>query len=681
MSTTERTFQGSFITSPETASLKPNHVFHKQLDREAEKNFDLSVSNRHILFRKEIIVDAEDIKNAKAFITADDFYKLYINGSFVAQGPAAGYHFNYFYNEIPIGEFLREGKNTIAVHTYYQGLINRVWVSGDNRHGLILDVVSGDKTLVCSDTSFKCATHSGYSSIGIAGYKTQFLESYNTNAPEVGFEKDNFDDSDWVNAVPHPLSDDYTLVPQPSKPVITEDIPPVSVIRLDNGGLRIDFGAIFVGTLYFTAKGEANDKLTLYFGQELNDDGSVRHKMRCNCDYIGEMILSGKEDSLREFDYKSFRYAEIIPEGNARVEISDIKLIARHYPFELRAKPSFTDSSLEPIWNLCVDSFRYGVQEQIMDCMDREKGYYLGDGCYTMFTYGLLTKDWTLSRKFIKDFLRTTFVDRGLLTCGNCSKMQEIAEYPFMLILFAWLFLQESGDKDFIDSVYNQFADILDCYKERYALEDGLIANLDKWSVVEWPKNYQDNYDADISEGKVCTAIHNAINAYYIGAVKSLNEIAKLIGRPPYADAELLENAFRKAFYDSERHLFKDAVGSTHISLPANTYAAFFQLQDDPLFMDSYIALLREKCFSSVNMFQIFPVLCQLFRDGYSALAHEIISSDETWKRIIREGGTRSFEGWGRDTKWNTSLFHLTLACGAAFLCDWNPAKATAFGE
>ncbi|MPN59379.1 hypothetical protein SDC9_207100 [bioreactor metagenome] len=39
---------------------------------------------------------------------------------------------------------------------------------------------------------------------------------------------------------------------------------------------------------------------------------------------------------------------------------------------------------------------------------------------------------------------------------------------------------------------------------------------------------------------------------------------------------------------------------------------------------------------------------------------------------MIAEGATRTFEGWGKEMKWNTSLFHLTMSYGAAFLTDWN---------
>jgi hypothetical protein len=39
---------------------------------------------------------------------------------------------------------------------------------------------------------------------------------------------------------------------------------------------------------------------------------------------------------------------------------------------------------------------------------------------------------------------------------------------------------------------------------------------------------------------------------------------------------------------------------------------------------------------------------------------------------MLRESATATYEGWGRDTKWNTSLFHLTLSYAALFLANVN---------
>lgn len=664
-------FNGQWITISSLANLKPLDVFHRQLAPAKFKPEDQKARNQHVLFRKTFTLDTTD--NATIYISADDYYKLYINGKFVNQGPAAGYPFHYFYNEINVSDYLQKGQNTIAVHTYYQGLINRVWVSGDNRHGLILDLNVNGKNVVSSDTSFKCAIHSAFEACGTAGYQTQFLEKYHAEAREVGFEKPDFDDTYWQQAVVN-ANADYQLFPQPSKQLAFEDIKPAS-IKKNGQSIQIDFGGIFVGGFRFKAKGKAGDVITMRFAQELEADGSLRYKLRANCTYIEYFVLSGKDDILNQFDYKAFRYAEIILPENSDIQIDEASIVfeARHYPFELKAKCKYDAPEIKPIWDLCVSSLQYGTQEVIMDCMEREKGYYLGDGCYSLLTFCLLTQDYALMEKFFDDFLRTKFINRGLMTCGNCSMMQEIAEYPLIMYSMLLEYCHLTKNYDFVRERYDAFVDILDFYREQYAQENGLLNNLDKWCVVEWPANLRDGYDVDIREGKVCTTMHNAVNAYYIGAIKCLNEVARLIGKPDYADTKPLQEAFIKAFYVPEKHLFKDSVSSNHISYHANVFAYLYQLQpDDPEFKTAFLNIVRTKRFTVTNMFATFPLLCTLIREGENDLFYELLTDPQSWNRIIREGGTRTFEGWGKETKWNTSLFHLTLSFGAAFLTDWD---------
>ena len=104
-----------WITNGEFCLLEPQNVFHKELD-DIKLSHDKAPKNRHILFRKK--VDLPEFANAVVRISADDYYKLYINGVYVAQGPAPGYPFHYYYNEIDVSKYLVKGENTIAVHTY-----------------------------------------------------------------------------------------------------------------------------------------------------------------------------------------------------------------------------------------------------------------------------------------------------------------------------------------------------------------------------------------------------------------------------------------------------------------------------------------------------------------------------------------------------------------------------------
>ena len=667
---------GEWITDAALAALEPRPVCAREL-KVGSLPPKGKTRNVHVLFRKDFEL-TDKIASAKVRITADDYYKLYVNGTFAGQGPAAGVPEHTYLNEIDVTPLLRPGRNVLAVHTYYQGLVNRVWRSGDNRHGLLLDLVADGRTLVSSDATFRTARHGAYSAMGIVGYDTQFMERYDAGAAEVGFERPDFDDSGWAFATVHPHGGDYAVFPQPTPMLEIERIAPVKVERLADGALRLDFGGVYVGSLELAATGPRGAEVEMRFGQELLADGSVRHRLRANCTYVEKFVLSGKgRDTLDQFDYKSFRYAELIPAKGAAIDAASVRIRARHMPFTLRAKPTFSDPAFEPIWRLCVDSFRYGVQEQIQDCMEREKGYYLGDGCYTMLTYCRLTGEWGWARRFVDDFLRTASIDRGLVTCANCSLMQEIAEYPLMFIWFVNRYLEETGDVAFVRSRFAALADILDVYRERYARPDGLLRNLDKWCVVEWPANFQDGYDADVAGGKVCTDLHNVVNAWYAVAVKELNAIAARIGEPRRFD--VAEKAFQDVFYDRTRHLFVDREGSRHVSLPGNVYAAFAGLapaDDRAAHHAAFVRLVREKGYSSISMFQFFPLFCWLRENGEEALMNELILSPDAWKRNLREGATRTFEGWGRDTKWNTSLFHLTIASVAWFLCQTDPVAA-----
>ena len=152
----------------------------------------------------------------------------------------------------------------------------------------------------------------------------------------------------------------------------------------------------------------------------------------------------------------------------------------------------------------------------------------------------------------------------------------------------------------------------------------------------------------------------------------ALNRIADLLVLHPYrTDLPQLQQAFLDAFYDADRHLFRDSVRSAHISLPANVFAAFYELLPDDVCKRAVIALIREKRLAHALLFVPFPMLSFLLREGEEALVHDLLTDPTTWRNILAEGGTRTFEGWGKDSKWNTSLFHLTLSFAAAFLTDW----------
>ena len=126
--------KGKFITLAEFAYLPPINVFHKE-DETVEYSHPAELQNLYILFRRTLTVEPGRFERVRMDLTADDYYKLYVNGSFAGQGPAQGYPFDYNYNSLDITELLHEGENTLLAVVHYQGLINRAYNSGDLRCG------------------------------------------------------------------------------------------------------------------------------------------------------------------------------------------------------------------------------------------------------------------------------------------------------------------------------------------------------------------------------------------------------------------------------------------------------------------------------------------------------------------------------------------------------------------
>lgn len=661
----EHKFTGKWITNAEFAALEPRCVFHRQLNKVSLPCDEHR--NRHVLFRRKFTLN-EAPSDAKIFISADDYYKLYINGKFVTQGPTPSYHLRYNYNTVDVTGFLTEGDNVIAVHTLYQGLVNRVWQSGDNRHGLICDVIADGECVLASDGSFLTAYHTAYTEMGTCGYDTQFLERYDSRAAECTFYECDFDDSRWETALPR-LYDDYALRSQKTKMIVFEKIAP-SEVRREKNHIFIDFGAMYVGYIEARAKGHAGDVITVKCAQELTPDGALRHAIRANCNYSEEWVLTEGESTLDWFDYKSFRYASIeLPEG---AELTDISLSARHYPFTLSAtlNPSLDgDEDIKKIWELCLHSQKYGVQEVIQDCMEREKGFYLGDGCYTALTHMLLSGDDSMVRCLIDDAFATDFITDTLVTCMDCSFMQEIGEFPLILVFLVLWHYRLTGDMEYLAENYKKTVKLLDAYKREYEHE-GLLRELDKWCVVEWPANFRDGYDVDLTEGQVCHDAHAVINAYYIEAIRCANTMAKALALPEYRDLCELHNTFIRTFYDSERGVFKDGEHTAHSSIVTNAFAYGFGLFPDEESRARFEKEIAHRGISTLSLFSTFPTMVGFIKYGRRDLIRQALLDGGAWLRIIREGGTATFEGWGKDTKWNTSLFHLTMSYAAAFMTD-----------
>lgn len=649
-------FNGKWITTREFSHLSPIDVYHKQYDVKEIEKTPKNLMNNHCLFRK-VFVALEDGRYTMN-ITADDYYKLYINGTFVCQGPASSRYDKYYYNTVDITPYLISGENVIAVHVYYQGYINRVWNSGDNRQGLIADVIKDGKFLFGTDSSWLYNYANEYTDGGTTGYDTQYLENIDFNLAEPDWNKLGFDDRRYIPAVVH-TDDDHVFFECVST-VNVYTISPKEVRKLGAGHWFVDMGKEYTGQIHFIAKGVKGQKVIIRCGEETVEgkDYQVRYDMRCNCIYEEVCTLSGGEDEFLFYDYKTFRYVEIITDSDC-IDSNTIDMIVRHHMFDRNGYyVSSNNKLIEDVWEICAHSLAIGVQEAYLDCPSREKGQYLGDFVVSGLAHMYLTGDWQMYRKALVDFAISCSVCEGMMAVAPGSFMQEIADYSLIYPLAVANYFKYTNDEATVRELMPVMDGILNHF-EQFRRDDGLLEGVsDKWNLVDWPKNLRDGYDFELTEPPKAEGCHNVINAQYYCAVRTVEQLKAELGENYETRSTSLAEAFVKEFYKPEIGLFTDTAESMHTSLHSNVLPAYLCIAPEEA-KENIKHLIMQKGLCCGVWFSYF-VLKALAKLGAFEEEYELITnrSEHSWYNMLAEGATTCYEAWGKEQKVNTSLCH-----------------------
>ena len=690
----------NWYTIKEFAQRKPITIYHKEMEPYPDARKEEEFKNVHVLVRKEFdwkkSTAGADAERLILRITADDYYKLYINGSFVCMGPAPGYPEQYFYNEVDITDYIIEGTNTIGVHLYYQGLINRVFISGDARMGLAAEFVRNGCVIAACDETWKYKRVYAYSGTTF-GYDTQFVENFDERLYPIGWEKTGYEDSDWENLKAYEYAS-YNLSLLPSKMLSVYPKKPERIVEKAKNHYFLDFGEEIVGTLRVRASGKEGDKVILRFGEETvdGDELSVRYQMRCFCQYEDIWTLAGGESVLDQYDYKGFRYAEVLADPGVKLGL--IEAVVRHYPIEDAAcTVTCSDERLEQVFRICKNGVKYGTQEGYLDCPTREKGQYLGDGVITAHSQAVLTGSTELLEKALSQYKASGMIDKGLMTVVPGGLMQEIADFSLLFPELVLTGYRLSGKKELLKEYAPVVKDVLDWFSD-YEREDGLIGGVKpKWNLVDWPSTLRDNYDFPLPK-PVGEGVHCQLNALYLGAMKAYLEIGRLLGAEQskgkqtelrgrgsedmcgknrknaavssdtasaeagfrsIADKfEKAYAAFRKAFYRPEQKLFADSETTNHCAMHSNIYPMYFGLLPEEA-AGPVRDLIMEKGLNC-GVMTSFYVLKGLARYGYHKEVYELLvnETEHGWINMVRDGGTTCMEAWGKMQKDNTSLCH-----------------------
>lgn len=634
---------------------EPVDVFRIQQDG-GQVEMPEEMKNVRTLVRKRFSY-TQNGERVRIRITADDYYKLYLNGRFVGQGPAQGYPFCYYYNEFDITGFLQNGSNEITADLYYHGLISRAYQSADRRMGMAAELYAGDKCILSTDETWQYTPLKLWNGASeFVGAETQFLENVDSTLPQEAPRQCCVKEAD------------YTFSPEPVTPLSVYPKLPVHVKNMGNGVVAYDFGQEITGSLTICAQGRGGSRIRIYCGEEPDDSGlGVRYQMRCNCRYEEEWILKEGDNRYAQYDYKGFRYVTLAALDGA--QILSLKADVRHYPFDDGyCRLETGNPALRQVWELCKNTVRYGCQEVFVDCPTREKGQYAGDLTITSASHVVLTGDASLLKKAIDNQMQSARFTKGLLAVTPGSRWQEIADYSFQFPILALRYFRLSGDRGYLLENLKICEGIISHYRQ-YERDDGLLEYVaGPWNLVDWPPDTRDGYDFPLDP--LGNGSHNVVNAFYIGCVLQTEEIRGILGIQKEKDSEKLIAAFNRAFLNPQTGLYTDCCGSAHASLHANVLPAYYGFLPEQS-REAVGKLLVQKglCCSVYMSYFMLKALCRL---GKYEEAYALIVSDSahSWRNMLSEGATTCFEAWGKEQKWNTSLCHPWASAPVSVLAE-----------
>jgi len=604
------------MTIPEWEEVRQIDVFRRERDKRPLPRTG-APQNLHVLVRGKVELPPG---RCVLRLSADDCCHAWLDGKWLGQGPAPAYHDRYYYQEHPV----KGGRTvTVALHLYYQGLVNRAWNSGDGRFGVWACFVQDGKELARCDESWRYQICSAYSGEA-AGDGTQFLEDFDSRLWPEGWERPRFDDSAWGRLVPA-LWADYGLSRQPTAGLTRERVDAVER-RPVPGGVLLDFGRERAGTLHAAAKGRAGETIALRFGEELDGAGRVRYGARRGCRYEEVWTLGRGKSVLHQYDYKAFRYVELLG-ADVDAKLAECWVWERHYPMEDGlCTLSCGQDELEGIFQICKTAVRCGAQEGYLSDLARGKGQRLGDAVVAARSQVWLTGKTDLLRKCVRDFMASGRVTPSLMASAPGSRMEEGTEDSLLfpaLPLTDWDF---TGDREFLWECYAAVKGIAACFSQ-YQRPDGLLE------------------DAD-----------STVNALWYGFLLMKERMERALGLSRTIASGRVGRAFRRAFWRPERELFADRETGGGCSLEANLYPACFGLTPGEG-ADAYEKLLRAPG-QACGPFHMYFALRGLGRLGrYEALYRLLTRADGYgWRSMLREGATACFGDWGGDRAQDASL-------------------------
>ena len=506
-----------------------------------------------ILFRKNFDLGSKPPKFI-VHVSADNHYRLFVNGRYILRGPARGDISHWFYETIDLAPFLNSGKNTIAAEvvnwgpkrsfTYFSQMTSFI-MQGDSEAEKLINTAGG---------SWKCIHNEAYSpkivewmtdrsTIDFGLYVGNPTDSIRAETYPWGWEKTEFNDSAWL---PAKLCDiaggrdqqfaggilyggGKLLIPRRTG-LLKETKVPFTEIRKMTGIEKNDAFLKEKGSLQIPAYKKVTILIdqsyeTMGYPEMLVSDGKnariqvmyaenmivANHSPKGNRNDIeGKHLVGikdvfipdgGKNRLFKPTYIRPFRFIQLdIETREEPLTIEKYYHVACNAPVSLKAKFETNDPNTAWMMEAGWRTISICAQDMLLSDAAYEQMQYTGDSRVHNLSMLTLSGDDRLTRNALIQFDQSRIPEGLTYACYPNPFHLIIPSYSLIWIDQVHDYMLWYDDKAFIAQFELGIYSVIDWFEKRRQ-PNGLLGKIDWWGALAWPRHYKNGEPPAIYEG------------------------------------------------------------------------------------------------------------------------------------------------------------------------------------
>ena len=565
------------------------------------------------LFRNEFRLERAP-ESLVVHLSADNRYKLWVNGKMVTTGPAKGSFLYWRYETLDLGPYLVEGENVLAVEVFNLGehrpaaMFSRQTAFIFQSDKSLKDDSSDGSAILNTPGTWRVSENPAYAPIPVSGdevggyYVAGPTDHFKAEAYPWGWMKAGYDMSQWSD--PRQLGKgvgrgymhgvNWMLVPRNIPLMESHEIRFQKVARSSGidaaeipqgflngeealvvqGGkkvsLLLDQGELTLGYPVLNFHGGKGSQVKITYAESLrNPDGS-----KGNRDKIEGKELRGYHDLVlpdgganRRFQplwLRTWRYVQLdITTGEDALVLSDFYGEFNAYPFEEKGSFKSSNPLHSEIWEAGWRTARLCAHETYMDCPYYEQLQYLGDARIQALISLTVAGDDRLMRNALELADQSRMPDGLTLSRGPSFIPQVIPAFSLYWIDMIHDFYTYRQDDVFLRQFLPGIEAVLGWFEQRID-HTGMLGPLEWFNFADWTDGFMVGAPPGVDLG------HSAlVSLNYVYALDRASELFTYFAI--MEDSESLHNRARE--YRNQAQRTRQAVYNFCMDFPKGMLA------------------------------------------------------------------------------------------------------------